>query len=98
MRSVLSAVVLTVAAIAMAGAETGASVVQGTVKKIDASAKTVVVATGKGTEEVVSFTEKTVVHGTAAGAAGAFHGLTEGSDVVVHVTGSGAKKTALEVD
>ena len=98
MRNVLSAVVLTVAAVALAGAQTGASVVHGTVKKIDATAKTVVVTTDQGTEEAVSFTEKTVVHGTAAGATGAFHGLTEGSEVVVHATGSGAKKTALEVD
>jgi len=98
MRNVLSAVLLTVAAAALAGAQTGASVVHGTVKKIDAPAKTVVVTTDKGTEEVVSFAEKTVVHGTAPGATGAFHGLTEGSEVVVHATGSGAKKTALEVD
>ena len=98
MRSVLSTFVLAVAAVAMTGAQTGASVVHGTVKKIDTSARTVVVTTDKGTEEVVFFTEKTVVHGTAAGATGAFHGLTEGSEVVVHATGSGAKKTALEVD
>ena len=97
MRNVLSAVVLTVATVALAGAQTGASVVHGTVKQIDATAKTVVVITDKGTEEVMSFTEKTVVHGTAAGAT-AFHGLKEGSEVVVHATGSGAAKTALEVD
>ena len=29
---------------------------------------------------------------------GAFHGLKQGSEVVVHATASGAKKTALEVD
>jgi hypothetical protein len=98
MRIVLSAIGLMVAAVALAGAQTGASVVHGTVKKLDATANTVVVTTVTGTEEVVSFTEKTVVHGTAAGATGAFHGLTEGSEVVVHATGSGAKKTALEVD
>ena len=98
MRNVLSAVVLAIGAVALAGAQTGTSVVHGTVKKIDATAKTAVVTTDKGTEEVVSFTDKTVIHGTAAGATGAFHGLTEGSEVVVHATGSGAKKTALEVD
>jgi hypothetical protein len=98
MRIALSAIGLMVAAVALAGAQTGASVVHGTVKKLDATANTVVVTTVTGTEEVVSFTEKTVVHGTAAGATGAFHGLTEGSEVVVHATGSGAKKTALEVD
>ena len=98
MRHLLSAVLLTVAAVALAGAQTGASVVHGTVKKIDATAKAVVVTTDKGNEEVVSLTDKTVVHGTAAGATGAFHGLTEGSTIVVHATGSGAKKTALEVD
>ena len=98
MRNVLSAVALTVAAVALVGAQTGASVVHGTVKKIDATAKTVVVTTDKGSEEVVSFTEKTVVHGTADGATGTFHGLKEGSEVVVRATGSGTKKTALEVD
>ena len=97
MRNVLSAVVLTVAAVVLAGAQTGAPVVHGTVKTIDTTAKTIVVTTDKGTEEVVSFTEKTVVHGTAPGATGAFHGLTEGSEVVVHATRSGAKKTALEL-
>ena len=79
MRNVLSAVVLTVATVALAGAQTGASVVHGTVRKVDAVTRTVVVTTDKGTEEVVSFTDKTVVHGTAAGATGTFHGLKEGS-------------------
>jgi hypothetical protein len=98
MRNVSSALVVTVAAVALAAAQTSASVVRGTVKNIDGTTRTAVVTTDNGTEEVVSFTEKTVVHGTAPGATGAFHGLREGSEVVVHVTGSGSKKTAVEVD
>lgn len=81
-----------------ASAQDAGSVVHGTVKKMDAAAKTAVVSTGKGTEEVVQFTDKTVVHGTVAGSKDAFHGLKEGTEVVVHTTGTGARKTAVEVD
>ena len=74
------------------------SAMHGTVKKIDASAKTVAITTADGTEQVVHFTDKTVVHGTTAGATDAFHGLKVGSQVVVRTTESGSKKTAVEVD
>ena len=74
------------------------TVIKGTVKKVDAAAKTVAIATADGTEEVVHFTDKTVVHGTVVGAKDTFHGLVVGSEVVAHVTASGATKTATEVD
>ena len=82
---------------ALAGAQ-GASVIHGTVKKVDSAAKTVAVATANGAEEVVRFTDKTIVHGTAAGAKDAWQGIQQGSEIVVHATGTGASKTAVEVD
>ncbi|MGB8321574.1 MAG: hypothetical protein WCE52_01310, partial [Candidatus Acidiferrum sp.] len=42
--------------------------------------------------------DKTVVHGTEAGAKDTFHGLKEGSEVAVHYTEKGSEKTATEVD
>ena len=91
------ACVLTIGAAAFLGAQTG-SVVHGTIKKIDAGAKTIAISTEKGTEEVVEFTDKTVVHGTVAGSKDIFKGLKEGTEVVAHYTVVGTKKTAVEVD
>ena len=61
-------------------------VIHGTVKKVDEGARTVTIETAKGSEEVVHFTDKTVVHGTAAGSKDVFHGLKVGSEVAVHGT------------
>jgi hypothetical protein len=50
---------------------------------------------------VVHFVDRTAVHGaekTAAGAENAFHGVKEGSEVVVHYTVKGSEATAEEVD
>ncbi|MFI5342079.1 MAG: hypothetical protein ACHQ7N_19855 [Candidatus Methylomirabilales bacterium] len=76
------------------------SAIKGTVKKIDAGAKTVVVETADGTEHAVHFVSRTVVYGigrTAKGAHEALRSLKEGSEVVVHVTKRGATETAQEV-
>jgi hypothetical protein len=73
-------------------------VIHGTVKKVDEAARTMTVATANGSEQVVRFTDKTVVHGTAAGSKDVFHGLKVGSEVAVHGTTVGATKTADEVD
>jgi hypothetical protein len=89
---------LSIAAVAFLSAQDVATVVQGTVKKVDEGAKTVSITTAKGTEETVHFTDKTVVHGTEAGSKDALHGLKVGSEVAVHTTGTGATKTAVEVD
>src|ERR1700693_499061 len=72
--------------------------VRGTVTKVDSAAKTVVVKTKDGTEQTVHFANKTVVHGTEAGAKDTFKGVKEGSEVVAHYTTKGAAKTAVEVD
>lgn len=75
--------------------------VRGKVEKFDRTAKTVVVKTADGTEHTFHFVGRTAVHGTEmAGAAAkdSFHGLKEGSDVVVHYTAKGGKETAEEID
>lgn len=81
------------------------SAFKGTVTKIDRGARTAVVKTADGTEHTVHFVGRTLVHGveksaagTAAGTEDAFHGLREGSSVVVHYTAKGAEETAEEVD
>jgi hypothetical protein len=75
--------------------------VDGTVKKLDAGTKTVVVETKDGTEHTFHYGDDVVVHGatdTKKGAVDAAHGVTEGSKVAVHYTVVGGKETAHEVD
>lgn len=75
--------------------------VEGRIEKIDHAAKTMVVKAADGTEHTFHFVERTAVHGTEkAGVAAkeSFHGLKEGSEVVVHYTTSGTEETAEEVD
>ena len=75
--------------------------VKGRVEKIDHTAKTILVKAEDGTEHTFRFAARTTVHGVekAGGAAeDAFHGLKEGSDVVVHYTAKGSVETAEEVD
>jgi len=77
------------------------SAVHGTISKLDSGAKTVVIKTADGTEQTFKFIGTTTVHGVNAvgmGAKDAFHGLTEGSEVVAHYTVKGTEKTAVEVD
>jgi len=71
--------------------------VQGRIEKIDHTAKTIVVKAADGTEHTFHFVERTAVHGTEkAGVAAkeSFHGLKEGSEVVVHYTTKGTEETA----
>jgi len=73
----------------------------GEVIKLDAATKTVVVKAGGGTEHTLHFVGRTAVHGAqdaGTGAADAFHGLKEGSQVAVHYTAKGTEETAEEVD
>jgi hypothetical protein len=89
------------AALTMLAADDVVTAVEGTVKKVDAGTKTVVVSTADGTEHTVHIVKKTSVHGwdeTASGAKDGMHGVTEGSHVVVHYTAKGSEKTAQEVD
>ena len=78
-----------------------ASVAEGTVKKIDSSAKTVVIATKDGTERTFHFGERTSVRGVEAAGKGseeALHGLKEGTEVAVRYTSRGTVDTAEEID
>jgi len=75
--------------------------VRGTVERIDSTAKTIVVKAADGTEHTFHFVARTAVHGgEKAGMVtkDSFHGLKEGSDVVVHYTAKGTEETAEEVD
>lgn len=77
------------------------SAVDGTVKKIDAGTKTVLVTSADGVDHSFHYSGDLVVHGakdTAKGSDDAFHGVKEGSKVAVHYTGDGAKATAHEID
>jgi hypothetical protein len=75
--------------------------VEGTVKKVDAGTKTVVVDAKDGTEHTFHYASDVTVHGakdTKKGAVDAAHGVEEGSKVAVHYTVEGGKETAHEID
>jgi len=76
------------------------SAIKGTITKIDRSTKTAAVRLADGTEHTVHFMGRTTVHGVVKGSGysdDAFHGLREGSSVVVHYTTNGTGDTAEEV-
>lgn len=82
-------------------AQDATGAVEGTVKKIDAASKTIVVKTADGTERKFHFADRAAVHGvkeTAKGSGETLHGLKEGSDVVVHYTSKDTTRTAEEID
>jgi len=75
--------------------------VHGAVQKIDSATKTIVVKTRDGTEHSLRFLDSTTVHGAKVSAEAGkdtWHGLKEGTDVVVHYTARGTDDTALEID
>ena len=75
--------------------------VDGTVKKLDAGTKTLVVDGKDGTEHTFHYASDVTVHGakdTKMGAVDAAHGVEEGSKVAVHYTVVGGKETAHEID
>jgi len=99
-KSLVAMLALVVVPVAL-GVEPKEGAIRGTVTKMDRAAKTAAVKTADGTEHVVHFVGRTAVHGaekTAAGADDVFHGVKEGSEVVVHYTAKGAEVTAEEVD
>jgi hypothetical protein len=88
-------------AFAASAADDVAGAVDGTVKHVSAASKTFVVKTADGTEHTFYFAGRTSFHGTEAiskGAKDTFHGLKEGSHVVVHYTAKGTEETAEEID
>ncbi len=72
--------------------------VQGTIAKIDSGLKTIVVTTADGVAYTFRWVADTTVHGVKVGAVDTFRALKEGTEVVVHYTGEGAVKAAVEVD
>lgn len=75
--------------------------VHGTITKVDAAGRTIAIKTADGTEHTVRWGTKTIVHGTRAtdvAAKDSWRGLTEGTEVVAHVTKHGTDETAVEVD
>jgi arginine repressor len=77
----------------------------GTVTKVDSKAKTIVVKTADGAEEVFKFTGHTAMHAAKGsgelaekGAVDTYLAGKEGTHVVVRYSGEGAEKTATAVD
>jgi len=98
---VLGLVFVAVVAFVASAAQDVASVAEGTVKHISATAKIIVVKTADGTEHTFHFVARTSIHGAeeiGKGAEDAFYGLKEGSHVAVHYTVKGTEETAEEVD
>lgn len=77
---------------------TGAIALEGTMKKVYAAARTVIVTTVDGVEHVVHFTTNLIVHGGKGAGVDALQGLREGATVVVHYTMQGGEEAAQEID
>jgi len=100
-RNVILAGVLALCPVLGFAAQDVVSAVDGTVKKVDAGTKTIVVQASDGTEHTFHYAGDLVVHGgkdTAAASEDSFHGIHEGSKVAVHYTADGTKETAHEID
>ena len=98
--AVACGLVLFVASFA-SGTEDVVTAVHGTITKLDATTKTVILKTADGTEHSMRFLDKTAVHGAHAvgeGAEASFHGLKEGTEVIAHYSERGGRATALEID
>jgi hypothetical protein len=72
--------------------------VDGTVEKVDAGTKTVVVKAADGTDHTFHYVGDVTVHGSKDVARGTVNGVKEGSKVAVHYTADGSKETAHEFD
>jgi Cu/Ag efflux protein CusF len=87
--------------LAVCAAQDVVSAVEGTVKKVDASTKTIVVETGDGADHTFHYVGRTVVHGTQATDQATIHGVDkigDASKVVAHYTTVGGKDTVMEID
>src|SRR5258708_7520309 len=73
-------------------------VINGTVEKVDAGAKTIALKTADGTVETVKFTEKTTVHGHRVACKGGDLVEKEGGYVLAHTTGEGGEKAPHPLD
>ena len=92
---------LAIWSVSVFAADDVATAVEGTVRKIDRSAKTIAVETADGGAHIFKLADRTAVHGadaTETSAKGMYHGLKEGSHVVVHYAIKGKEETAEEID
>jgi hypothetical protein len=71
---------------------------EGTVQKVDAATKTVVVKAADGTVHTFHYLGDVTVHGVKDASRGTVDGVKEGSQVAVHYTVTGSKETAHEFD
>ena len=97
----LFATLTLIAALPTFAAEGLTSVTEGTVKEVDSSTKTMLIATKDGAKRTFHFGERTAVHGVEAvgrGSEDAMHWLKEGSEVVVRYTTKGTVDSAEEID
>ena len=93
--------ILMVCSAAAPAVEEHRGILVGTVTKLDAGAKTVIVKLADGSEHTFHFVKRTTVRGaqdSAVAAKDTFRGLKEGSQVAVHYTAKGTDETAEEVD
>ena len=93
--------VLLAGSLAAFAAEDAVSAIDGTVKKVDASTKTIVVTTSDGADHSFHYVAGTVVHGAKTTDQATMHGvdkLGEGTKVIAHYTSVGGKDTVREVD
>jgi Cu/Ag efflux protein CusF len=77
------------------------SAVDGSVKKVDAATKVVIVKATDGTEHTFHFADDLAIHGgkdATTGTDDALHGLKSGTQVAVHYTKDGGRETAHEID
>jgi hypothetical protein len=77
------------------------SAVHGTIVKIDAGTKIVVIKTADGTRHSLHLIDGTAVHGaedSARASKDSWHGLAKGNEVVAHYSRRGADDTAVEID
>lgn len=86
-------------------AQNVAGALEGTVEKIDAGAKTVVVDTADGTKHTFHYASDVTVHGAqkagegiSSASRGTVRGLQDGGKVAVHYTDVGGRDTAHEFD
>ncbi|HVP47497.1 MAG TPA: hypothetical protein VMT32_12970 [Bryobacteraceae bacterium] len=101
MRQLGAALLFFLLPLTLMAVEDVAGVVNGTVKKVDSTTKTIVVRTADGVEHTFHFVGRTAVHGvhkTGEASKDALHGVEEGTEVAVHYTTKGTEKTAEEVD
>jgi hypothetical protein len=92
---------LSASSVAVCAAQDAVSAVEGTVKKVDASTKTMAVETGDGADHTFHYVGQTVVDGTKATDQATIHGVDkigQGTKVVAHYTTAGGKDTVMEID